>query len=551
MKIRSSCVTFFLCLVSLAHPAVADERVVYLVPAGYPESDSIHIVQDGDDPRFCNMGLEGLDHARTRLGYMPCSNLPANDTQPVPAERVDDVDALILVDDRQQLSAEALRVLSGAVGPMFGGEYVTPFGIELRNTGVATNVRASGVRALVVGERLYLEHYKDLPTSPLMWYASIDANIRSISEPHASLDITEIDTDAAARELYEQAVQSYYSGDFERAFWQFSNVARIPGLGRPVAAAMIAITIAAQGGDAYLNGDYQAAFYAWQRFRSHAMWLSEDVVMQLAEQQQHIYGLIHDHADVWAADALLRTGQEEMAVRLYPEETIALARELDTRAELLNSMLVLRQRHGDAVEELEEEWVADMQDVQDPVERANAEFLHGQDLLAQSRYEDAAWAFARAYAADAQPRFLYKTAETHEQNENFALAADYFARYLAAEPNAPDRSAIRRKIDLLHTRNLEQGELARVNSNEETAREHFRVGVELHDRGQYLEAVDQFKAAFRASPRRVLMFDIGQSYERAGQADSAIDYYTRYIEADPSADNVPDVRRRIADLQRQ
>jgi len=535
------------CVVSpfLIGESVADGRVVYLVPSGFPASDSIHIVEDGDDERFCELGLEGLDLVRTRLGYTPCgSDLPRSDSQLSLAERSHEVNALILVDDRAQLSPEAVRLLAGAIQRMFGNYYVVPFGIELHSQRSAQAELSEGSRAMVVGERLYQDHYKDLATGPWMWFTTIDANIRSISAPDAALETGEIDTDAAAHEVFERAVQHYQAGEFERAYWLFSDVARVPGLGRPQAGAMIGITIAAQGGDAFLDGEYQRAFDAWHRFSSHSIWIPEDVVSSLNEEQQRTYRRIHDRADIWSADALLHTGNSALASQLYSTEILEQARSSATRAELLETLSVLSTRHGSA-EASGSESATDIGS--DSSELARSHDDRGQELYVQERYLEAVDEFNAAYAEDPQSTYLYNAAVAYERQQDYTRAADYFARYLVSEPNAPDSEQVRQRIDLLRTRALQQAENATYvgNDSSELARSHYDRGQELYVQERYLEAVDEYNAAYAEDPQSAYLYNAAVAYERQQDYTRAADYFARYLVDEPDAPDSEQVRQRI------
>lgn len=325
-------------------------QTIYFVPNDFPGSDRIHIVEDGQDERFCSLELEGLDYARTRLGFTPCnSSLPRSGSQLSLARRSHNIDALLLVDDRSQLSPEAVRLLSGAIQQSFGSNYyVVPFGLELRSSRTILNNSATlpaGFKAMVVGERLYRDHYTNLASGELMWLGNIDANIRAISAPDYTLAPAEIDSDTAAREVFLQATQHFDTGEFERAFWLYLDLTRVPGLERPTLAANLVLTIAAQGGDAYLKGDYQLAFDSWQRFMSHTYWLGEDVVAQLNEAHLRTYMLIKDRQDVWSADALLKMNSNDLAAELYSSQIMELAQAANTATEIREALPVLTRLH--------------------------------------------------------------------------------------------------------------------------------------------------------------------------------------------------------------
>ena len=174
----------------------ATDHPVYFVPQGFPESESIYIVEDGNDERFCTSGLEGLDLARTLLDYHPCgNNSSGNNDQLVLREHYRNLDALILVDDRSDLSSAAVRLLSGAIQTRFGNSYyVVPFGVELQQRRSSQSQLSVGFQAIVVGERLYQDHYKNLSMGRSTWLTVIDASISMIS-PGMALAPLEVSMD--------------------------------------------------------------------------------------------------------------------------------------------------------------------------------------------------------------------------------------------------------------------------------------------------------------------------------------------------------------------
>lgn len=77
----------------------------------------------------------------------------------------------------------------------------------------------------------------------------------------------------------------------------------------------------------------------------------------------------------------------------------------------------------------------------------------------------------------------------------------------------------------------------------EAAHAHFEMGRRQHELGNYLAAVDEFKQAYLAQPEPIILFDIAQSYRRAGRLTDARAFYQRFIE------RVPDGAQRRAALQ--
>ncbi|MBW2460127.1 MAG: PEGA domain-containing protein [Deltaproteobacteria bacterium] len=88
----------------------------------------------------------------------------------------------------------------------------------------------------------------------------------------------------------------------------------------------------------------------------------------------------------------------------------------------------------------------------DPADVARQHMEQGQELYVQERYLEAAEEFKAAYEAQPSGAFLYNAAVAYERNADYGRAADFFARYLEADPDAEDADEVRRRVDLLRTR---------------------------------------------------------------------------------------------------
>lgn len=418
---------------------------VYFVPEGYPERAALHVVRDGYDQYFCRQNLEGLDLARGRLGFELCTGVTL-DSEAVAGR----VQSIILIDDRVELSGRAREWLSGALIRRDNSHYVIPFGFELQQ---ARNTQAglvAGSRAMVVGERLYQDFYRGSPSALGEWQTMIDSTIRSISVPRSPLQATELDPASDTDQAFEYAVQLYKTGQFEDAYWLFSDLRRLSAQDDSLLGALIALTTAAQGGDAYLSGDYGSAFDAWYRFAAQSMWLTDSGVQELDADLRRTYTHVRDRAGIWGAAALLQAGEEGRVAQVYPADIVERARANDTRADILRVLSTLSALRGST----EDTALGDGT----PAELARRHMAEGQELYVLGRFKDAAAEFEAAYTASPSPASLYNIAVSYERLGEYTQAADYFARYLSEEANAPDSVEVRRRIDLLRSRALDGAE---------------------------------------------------------------------------------------------
>jgi tetratricopeptide (TPR) repeat protein len=83
-----------------------------------------------------------------------------------------------------------------------------------------------------------------------------------------------------------------------------------------------------------------------------------------------------------------------------------------------------------------------------------------------------------------------------------------------------------------------------------TAREHFEKGTTLYDLGQFRDAAREYEAAYKLKSDPALLYNIGQAYRFAGDAQGALLAYRAYLRRVPDAGNRREVEAHIAKLQR-
>jgi tetratricopeptide (TPR) repeat protein len=85
----------------------------------------------------------------------------------------------------------------------------------------------------------------------------------------------------------------------------------------------------------------------------------------------------------------------------------------------------------------------------------------------------------------------------------------------------------------------------------DAAKTHFERAQALHAKGNYDEAIAEYRAAFDAAPLPALLFNIGQSYRLKGDKRQAVDYYKRYLQAAPGGPGAVEAQSHIAVLGRE
>lgn len=105
------------------------------------------------------------------------------------------------------------------------------------------------------------------------------------------------------------------------------------------------------------------------------------------------------------------------------------------------------------------------------VEQARKLMEVGQAAYVERRYLDAAQAFQKAYTLQPFPAFLFNEGVCHEKLGDIDRAIDVFKRYVAADPNAPDASAIKTRLERLEKERSQRAALSAENDAQTDASE--------------------------------------------------------------------------------
>jgi tetratricopeptide (TPR) repeat protein len=83
------------------------------------------------------------------------------------------------------------------------------------------------------------------------------------------------------------------------------------------------------------------------------------------------------------------------------------------------------------------------------------------------------------------------------------------------------------------------------------ASQHVEQGNRYKDAGEYERAAREYERAYELVPHAILFFNLGQVYRLAGERARAVDYYGRYLEADPTGQASAQARRFRGELERE
>jgi tetratricopeptide (TPR) repeat protein len=84
-----------------------------------------------------------------------------------------------------------------------------------------------------------------------------------------------------------------------------------------------------------------------------------------------------------------------------------------------------------------------------------------------------------------------------------------------------------------------------------SAAEHYKQGKAFFDAKQYDQAIVEYLAAYQIDKRPAHLYNIGRAYRLAGNAKLAIEYYQKFLDADPTNALAKEVRDDIVVATRE
>lgn len=86
----------------------------------------------------------------------------------------------------------------------------------------------------------------------------------------------------------------------------------------------------------------------------------------------------------------------------------------------------------------------------------------------------------------------------------------------------------------------------------EAAKKAFAEGKALYEENKFAEAVEKFKESYRLSRNPLLLYNIGHTYDQAGQKDKALFYYRKFLaDAPQNAAQRKDVAKRVEVIEKE
>src|SRR5690349_18581392 len=85
----------------------------------------------------------------------------------------------------------------------------------------------------------------------------------------------------------------------------------------------------------------------------------------------------------------------------------------------------------------------------------------------------------------------------------------------------------------------------------EAAGKHFSAAQEAFGAKHFKTAATEFEAAYGITKDPVLLYNIGESWEKAGDGHKAVTNYKAYLKEQPNAQDKAEVQKRIATIEQR
>jgi tetratricopeptide (TPR) repeat protein len=81
------------------------------------------------------------------------------------------------------------------------------------------------------------------------------------------------------------------------------------------------------------------------------------------------------------------------------------------------------------------------------------------------------------------------------------------------------------------------------------AKAHYDQGTVHFNLDEWPQAIEEFRAAYRAFPDAIFLYNIAQCHRKMGNGTEALSFYKKYLRERPDAPNQAEVEKRIDELE--
>jgi tetratricopeptide (TPR) repeat protein len=179
---------------------------------------------------------------------------------------------------------------------------------------------------------------------------------------------------------------------------------------------------------------------------------------------------------------------------------------------------------------------------------AQTAFDKGQAAYAAGNYKEAAAAFTEAYEHKPNPEFLYNIGASYDKAGDTKQAIKNYQLYVNMHPDAKDADKVRTHM---HRLQKKTGDELMQPDPMKAGQQAFDIGKSDFKAGSFKEAAAAFTEAYKHTRNPDILYNIGASYEKAGDTKEAIKHYQRYLNEHPDAKDADKVRSHIHRLQKK
>jgi tetratricopeptide (TPR) repeat protein len=176
---------------------------------------------------------------------------------------------------------------------------------------------------------------------------------------------------------------------------------------------------------------------------------------------------------------------------------------------------------------------------------ARQAFEAAKEFYKQGKFIEALGEFKKAYEKKPSPSLTYNIARCYEQLSQWQEAISSYEKFANETTDVRQRTEALDKIEFLRSK------LAPDAASPE-ARYKVKIdnGKKEFQQGNFEAAIREFKAAYDIKPSPGVLYNIAKAYEKMARYEEAIDFYTQYLDLNPSASDRPDVEETVRRLKK-
>ncbi len=191
------------------------------------------------------------------------------------------------------------------------------------------------------------------------------------------------------------------------------------------------------------------------------------------------------------------------------------------------------------------------------IEQATADFKAG-------NYDQAIEKYSGAYALRRRPPLLFNIAQVHRKAGRTAEALKFYEDFLREDPQSELAPEVQTYVKALRnsdqsTREVNDAPTATaaptdnfLGSQEDRLRlfrQHIDTAAVKTKAGDYEAAAGEYWSAYALKPQKIIIFNVAQSFRKAGRWAEALTLFQRYLRDEPGSPLTGEVEAYISEAQ--